>query len=304
MFAEAATLAATDETRDIHLGTGLGEGEVGGAQTDLGVGSEHLAGKTEQYLLQVGERHVLVDVETLHLMEEAVGTSRDGLVAINAAWADDTDGSGEFSVLGVHLFHHTGLNTRGVRAQQDVLRHIVGMLAHEECVLHVAGWMISGEVHLGEDMEVVLNLRTVSQHEAHAAEDVDDLVGDDGQWMACAKGNGVGRACQIDGIVASLLSLAGFTQLVDAFCIALLQLVDFHANLFLLFGRHRTEVVHQFGYLALLAQVFQAQLFYLFGVLCLQRVHQLKEFIDFLEYHCFTFLLFYLILYCGCKGTK
>ena len=65
------------------------------------------------------------------------------------------------------------------------------MLANEEGVLHVAGRMVGSEVHLGEDMEIVFHLGTVGQYEAHATEDVDDLVGDDGQRMACAKGNGV-----------------------------------------------------------------------------------------------------------------
>ena len=92
VLAEAAALAATDEARDVHLGTGFCEGEVAGTQANLRVGAEHLAGEAEQHLLQVGERYILVDIEALHLMEEAVGASRDGLVAVNAARADDADG--------------------------------------------------------------------------------------------------------------------------------------------------------------------------------------------------------------------
>ena len=91
MLAEAATLTATDEAGDVHLGTGLCEGEVAGTQTNLGVGTKHLLGKREQHLLEVGERYVLVDIESFHLMEEAVGAGCDGLVTINAAWADDAN---------------------------------------------------------------------------------------------------------------------------------------------------------------------------------------------------------------------
>ena len=84
VLAEAATLAATDVAGDIHLGAGLREGEVAGTKANLRVGAKHLAGKGEQHLLQVGEAHALVHIQALHLVEEAVGTGRDGLVAIDA----------------------------------------------------------------------------------------------------------------------------------------------------------------------------------------------------------------------------
>ena len=44
-LAERTALAAADVARDVHLGARLGEGEVGGTETDLGVGTEHLLGK-------------------------------------------------------------------------------------------------------------------------------------------------------------------------------------------------------------------------------------------------------------------
>ena len=91
MLTETATLAATDETGDIHLSTGLREGEIRGAQTNLRVWAEHLLGKAEQYLLQVGEAYVLVDIESFYLVEEAVGTSCYRLVTIHTTRADDAD---------------------------------------------------------------------------------------------------------------------------------------------------------------------------------------------------------------------
>ena len=62
MLAESATLTATDEAGDVHLCTGLREGEVGGTQADLGVSTEHLTGKRQQHLLEVCEGDVLVDI--------------------------------------------------------------------------------------------------------------------------------------------------------------------------------------------------------------------------------------------------
>lgn len=134
-----------------------------------------------------------------------MSTGCDGLVAIDATRTDDADGSRQLAVLGMHLLHHSGLNGRGVGAEQDVLGDIVGMLADEESVLHVTGWMVGSEIHLGEDVVVVFHLRSVGQYESHAREDVDDLVGDDGQRVARTKLDGVGSTCQVDGLVGSLL---------------------------------------------------------------------------------------------------
>ena len=109
VLAEATALTTADEARDVHLGTRFCEGEVTGTQADLRVGTEHLLGKRQEHLLQVGERDVLVDVESFHLVEEAVGAGGDGLVAIDAAWADDAYGGGQLAVLSMHLLHHSGL---------------------------------------------------------------------------------------------------------------------------------------------------------------------------------------------------
>ena len=109
MLAESATLTATDEAGDVHLCRGFREGEVGGTQADLGVSTEHLTGKRQQHLLEVCKGDVLVDIESLYLMEEAMGAGCDGLIAIDAAWADDADGTCELAVLSVHLFHDASL---------------------------------------------------------------------------------------------------------------------------------------------------------------------------------------------------
>ena len=201
-------------------------------------------------------------------MEEAVGTGGDGLVAIDAAWANHTDRSRQLSMLVVHVLHHTSLNARGVRAEQDVLGDIVGMLADEEGVLHITGRMVSGKVHLREHVEIVFYLRTVCQNKAHTREDIDDLVGDDGERMACAELDGVGCARQVDGLVASLLCLALLAQQIDALCSHCLQFVDLHADSFLLVGSHIAEVVHQGRNLTFFTEIFETELF---NFLCVFR---------------------------------
>ena len=50
---------------------GFGKREVGGAQPYFGLRTEHLFGKEEQRLFQVGKCNVLVDVESFDLMEKS-----------------------------------------------------------------------------------------------------------------------------------------------------------------------------------------------------------------------------------------
>ena len=73
VLTEVAALSSADRARDVHLGTGLGEREEAGAKANLRVGAKHLASEGEEHLLQVGEAYALVDIQTLHLVEEAVG---------------------------------------------------------------------------------------------------------------------------------------------------------------------------------------------------------------------------------------
>ena len=43
-----------------------------------------------------------------------MGTSRDGLITKDAAWADDADRACELAVLCVHLLHDASLDAGGV----------------------------------------------------------------------------------------------------------------------------------------------------------------------------------------------
>ena len=71
-----AAFTTAQVARDIHFGARFGKGEVGGAQPDFGLRPEHLFGKEEQRLFQVGKCNVLVDVESFDLMEKAVCAGR------------------------------------------------------------------------------------------------------------------------------------------------------------------------------------------------------------------------------------
>ena len=103
VLAESTAFSSTDVARDIHLRRRLGEREIRRTQADFSAFAEHLLCEEQQYLLQVGERHLLIDIKALHLMEEAVGTCRDGLVTVDASWAND-------AYRRLLTLHHTALH--------------------------------------------------------------------------------------------------------------------------------------------------------------------------------------------------
>ena len=80
-----------DVATDIDLAGRLGEREVGRSHTDSGVGAEHLPGEKQDGLLEVSEGDVLVDIQSLDLVENAVGTGRNSLVTEHSTWADNPD---------------------------------------------------------------------------------------------------------------------------------------------------------------------------------------------------------------------
>ncbi len=111
---------------------------------------------------EVGEGDVFVDVEAFDLVEEDVGTAADGLVAVDGAGSDDADG-------GFVLLHDAELGVGGMGAEEHVGGDVEG-------VLHVAGGMVGGEVEPFVVVVVGVDIGAVLDGEAHAGEDLDDLL--------------------------------------------------------------------------------------------------------------------------------
>ena len=114
MLAEAATYTTADMAGNVHLSRRLREGEVTGTQTDFRIGTEELTGESQQHLFQVGETHVLIDIETFYLVEEAMGTGCDGLIAIYASGTNNANRCSQLTILSVHLLHDASLDAGGV----------------------------------------------------------------------------------------------------------------------------------------------------------------------------------------------
>jgi hypothetical protein len=71
---ERTTLATAKVTRDVHLSRWFSEWEVTRAKANLCLWTKHLLGKIEQNLFEISKADVLVNIESLYLVEEAVRT--------------------------------------------------------------------------------------------------------------------------------------------------------------------------------------------------------------------------------------
>src|SRR5690606_8018750 len=151
---------------DVHLGRGLGEGEVAGAEAHLEIALEEGADELRQRALEVGEAGALVHQQALDLVEHR----RVGLVAVAAVDLAGGDHAQRRRV----LLHEAHLHARGVGAQQPALAALVG--AHVEGVVHGPRRMVRREVQGLEVVPVVLDLRAFGQLVTHAGEDVGDAL--------------------------------------------------------------------------------------------------------------------------------
>jgi hypothetical protein len=122
---------------------------------------------------------VLVDQQALDLVEHR----RVGLVAVAAV---DLAG-GDHAQRRLVILHVAHLHTGGMRAQQAAIAEV-------ERVVHRARRMVRREVQRLEIVEIVLDLRTVGEFVAEAAEDLGDALQRAADRMHAAAGGIATRA--------------------------------------------------------------------------------------------------------------
>ena len=170
-----ARMVGTYIAGDVHLGRRFGKGEIRRAKAYFGFGSEHFLCEVKKHLPQIGERNILVHIQSFHLMKEAMRPIGDSFVSVGTPGANDAN-------RGLCLFHHPALDTGRMRAKDDI-----GAMLDEECVLHITSRMVFGEIHRREYMPIVLYLRPVGDTEAEAGKDLADLLLHQGDRMACSE---------------------------------------------------------------------------------------------------------------------
>ena len=155
------------------------------SEPDLPVFAEQLADEGEQRSLEVGQRHVLTDDETLDLGEHRRVSEVELIAAVDAARSDQPDRR-------LMLFHVADLHPRRVRPQQRRRRADRGLDRRGQIqrVLHVASGMLARHVERLEVVILVFELGALDDDEAHSREDRFDAIAKDGQGMAMAnRGN-------------------------------------------------------------------------------------------------------------------
>ena len=105
-------------------------------------------------------------------------------------------------------------------------------------------------------MQVILHLRPVGKGEAHALEDIDNLILHDGERVTGTKCHRIWCTCEVYTLCVRLSLLCvlfeGF-YLLDS---QLFQLINLYADLFLHVGRNIPELCHEHSDLTFLAEVF------------------------------------------------
>ena len=173
MLAQGAALAVAFKATYVNLHTGLSEREIGRAQAGFDLRAKQSLHKAVQHALQVAQGNALIHNQTFHLVEHrGVGCVR--VRAEHAAGHQNFDG-------GLFLIHHTDLAAAGLGAQNNVIRHIEG-------ILHIAGRVVFGYVQAGKVVVIVLNFGAFVNFKAHAGKHINDLILDLGDRMQCAGG--------------------------------------------------------------------------------------------------------------------
>ena len=163
-----------DAAAHVHLGRGLGEREVVGAEARLALRPEHLLAEVVERALEVAEGNALVHHQALDLVELGQVAGVCHVAAVHLARRDDVDGK----LLVLHGMH---LHARGLRAQKHVGlaahgRGVAGAVHHVERVLHAAAGMVGRGVQRLEVVVVGLLLGPMGHRVAQPQEHLGDLV--------------------------------------------------------------------------------------------------------------------------------
>ena len=252
-LAHIASLAVAEGTGDVHLGGRLREGEIGRAQADAGVGAEQLLGEVGQRLLQVGEGDTLIDIKGFNLVEHAVRTGGNRLVAEDAPGGDEADGEG----VGFHVAH---LHGRGVGTEQDI-----GVFLDEKRVLHITGRMLFGEIEGGEDMPVVLYLGSFGDGKSEAGKDIEYLILDHREGMPRAEAHGVSGQGEVHAAASAVGIGEAVFQVIHLVQGGSLEVIQGAPDFLFLLEGNVLEVVEKGGNGSFLAEVTDSELFHFGG---------------------------------------
>lgn len=108
-------------------------------------------------------------------------------------------------------------------------------------------------------MPVILNLGTIGQNKAQTRENIDYLILDYVERVACAKSCGVFGAGQVGFLGLGLLCIKNLLEGVYLVLCQVLELIEFLTHLTLLLGGNSAEIGHEVIDGTFLAQVLKTQ---------------------------------------------
>ena len=169
--------------------------------------------------------------------------------AVHAPRAEHLDGR-------LFALHHADLPRRSLRTEQK-------FAADEEGVLHIARGVVGGDVERLEVVVVLLDLRPLEHVEAHAREDVDQLLLDEGDGVDGTAARELRGHGHVDLFARVACGELLFFQLLLARCELLLRpgahVADQLARGGALFGRDVAHPLGQRGDGARLAEILHLQ---------------------------------------------
>ncbi len=148
---------STNETFDIHLGAGFGEGKVRGSKTITHLLTKHTSGKVAQSALQIAECDVLPYRQSLDLVELHFMSSGDLFVAVAHPGQDDAHWLRVIWIRSTEFAHRMYLTRRGMRTKQDRVVAALCSAIDEQCVLHLTCRVVRREIEKLEVIFVCLN---------------------------------------------------------------------------------------------------------------------------------------------------
>ena len=249
-------LAVALEALIVHLCGRLGEREVVRTEADNRLLAVQLLRKHFQNALQIGHADAFVDDQTFDLMEQRGMGRIDVIAAEYTARCNDADRR-------LLVFHRADLNRRGLRAENDVVGYIEG-------VLRIACRMILRNVQGFEIVVVGLDIRTLCDRESHADKDILDFIQNKIDRMLLADRNFSARHRDIQCLALELalegncfqtllvLSQARFNRRAEV--------IDHLTKRRTFLRREAAHILHQSRDLALFAEVFDADRIKLTGV--------------------------------------
>src|SRR5690606_21418111 len=161
MFANPAAFTSTNQTTDVHFGTGFGKRKIGGTKSHLYIFAKHFLHKKVQCLFKVGKAYRFINIQAFYLVKKTMRTGADGFVAVHSTGTDDSDRE-------LSLLHFSDLHIAGMGTQQPVGAAFALCTVYIKSILHVTCGVIFRQIQGGKIVKVIFYFGSFSNGKTQA----------------------------------------------------------------------------------------------------------------------------------------